>query len=193
VCTIRFLESEADLDAEIKNFLILSTSPEHYPLLVRFGVIPSILGLLTHENSDIAHAVVELLKEWTDEDVLEESEEEPVVQFTNQLIQHNLVELLVENLCRLDESLPADRQAVESTLGLIENLLALRPDEMDARLVQKTKLLPWIIKRVQVTTMDSNRLNAVEMLAILLQRSKGSCPTLRYACVRKRASTETYL
>ena len=37
--------------------------------------VPSILGLLSHENSDVSVAVVDLIQELTDIDTLNESEE----------------------------------------------------------------------------------------------------------------------
>ena len=51
----------------------IAGSPELYPELVRLGGIPPILTLLSHDNGDIAAAAVELLREMTDADVVEDS------------------------------------------------------------------------------------------------------------------------
>ena len=66
----KFIESEADLDEEIKNLNGISSYPDLYPLLIQLGTLNSILSLLAHENTDIVIATVSLLNEWTDEDVV---------------------------------------------------------------------------------------------------------------------------
>lgn len=77
----KFMESEADLDEEIKNMLTLTQAPHLYPELVNLGTVASLLSLLSHDNTDIAIDAIELVNELTDEDVgtaedeLERSEE----------------------------------------------------------------------------------------------------------------------
>jgi hypothetical protein len=51
----------------------IAGSPELYPELVRLGGVPPILALLSHDNGDIAAAAVELLREMTDADAVEDS------------------------------------------------------------------------------------------------------------------------
>jgi beta-catenin-like protein 1 len=63
------MESEADLDEEIKNLLALTQAPQHYRELVNLGSIASLLSLLSHENTDIALDAIELINELTDEEV----------------------------------------------------------------------------------------------------------------------------
>ena len=73
----RFIDSEADLDAAIKALLPLAQVPKvAYPLLIGSGQLEALIGLLSHENADIALDVVELIHELTDEDVGEEAEDE---------------------------------------------------------------------------------------------------------------------
>lgn len=77
----KFMESEADLDEEIKNLFTLTQAPHLYPEIVNLGSVASIVSLLSHENTDIAIDAIELINELTDEDVgtgedeLERSEE----------------------------------------------------------------------------------------------------------------------
>ena len=74
---VRFIDSEADLDAAIKALLPLAQVPNvAYPLLVSSGQLEVLVGLLSHENADIALDVIELIHELTDEDVGEENEDE---------------------------------------------------------------------------------------------------------------------
>jgi beta-catenin-like protein 1 len=73
----RFIDSEADLDAAIKALLPLAQVPKvAYPLIIGSGQLEVLIGLLSHENADIALDVIELIHELTDEDVGEEAEDE---------------------------------------------------------------------------------------------------------------------
>jgi beta-catenin-like protein 1 len=66
---LRFIDSEADLDASIKSLLPLAQVPHlSYPELIGTGALQQLVGLLTHENVDIVIDVVELIYEFTDED-----------------------------------------------------------------------------------------------------------------------------
>ena len=40
----------------------MATVPSLYPVLVELNVVPSILGLLNHDNTDISVGVVDLLQ-----------------------------------------------------------------------------------------------------------------------------------
>jgi beta-catenin-like protein 1 len=72
----KFMESEADLDEEIKNLLTLTEAPQMYPEFVNLGSVSSLLSLLSHENTDIAIDTIDLINELTDEDVGVGSSEE---------------------------------------------------------------------------------------------------------------------
>lgn len=62
----KFMESEIELNDVIQSLHIISTVPEHYPLLVETNVVCTLCSLLSHDNSDIAIAMVDLLQELTD-------------------------------------------------------------------------------------------------------------------------------
>lgn len=80
----KFMESEADLDEEVKNLLTLTQAPHLYPELVKLGSVASIISLLSHENTDIAIDAIDLINELTDEDVgLSEDELERSEEATN--------------------------------------------------------------------------------------------------------------
>ncbi len=98
----KFIASEAELDAEIKALSILSEHPELYPEFARLGCVGSLVGLLAHENTDIAIDAVEIIDELTDEDVAaEEAQYDALVEA---LLEADLLSLLVSNLERLDET-----------------------------------------------------------------------------------------
>ncbi|KAF9905079.1 hypothetical protein EC991_002032 [Linnemannia zychae] len=180
----KFMESEADLDEEIKRMMAMTQAPQHYPVLVELNTISSILSLLTHENPDIAIDAIELLKELTDEEVLsvglEEDQEVAGSEgeagmkiFVRGLIDQGLLDLLVQNLSRLDEEETNDRQGVFNTLAVFENLTSIEV-ALAETIVSKSGLLPWMMKRLKVKAFDSNKQYCSELLAILLQSSSAN-------------------
>lgn len=52
--------------------------------------------------------------------------------------------------------------------GIFENIVGFNP-ALSARLVSKTKVLSWLLTRIQSKTHDENRGYAAELLSILLQ------------------------
>lgn len=93
----RFMDSEADLDEEIKHMMSASTTPQLYPKLIELDTVKSILSLLTHENTDISIACIDLINELTDEDVLGEIDEEGEAglrALVNDLVIINLKKLI---------------------------------------------------------------------------------------------------
>lgn len=58
----KFADSELDLHDELQKLKVLAGGPELYPDLVALNAVPSILGLLTHDNVDVAIDVVSLLQ-----------------------------------------------------------------------------------------------------------------------------------
>ncbi|KAF4504072.1 hypothetical protein G6O67_008686 [Ophiocordyceps sinensis] len=163
----KFIGSEADLDADIKELSILSEHPELYPEFVKLGCAGSLVGLLAHENTDIAIDAIEIIGELTDEDVAADDDQ------WNMLIDHlmdvDLVGLLVSNFSRLNEDDEADRNGVYYALGLIENLCS-RPATA-ARIGQEDGLLKWLLQRIRrkEASVSQNKQYAAEVLAILCQ------------------------
>jgi beta-catenin-like protein 1 len=66
----KFMESEADLDEEIKHLLVLTQAPHLYSELVQLNSVPSLMSLLSHENTDITIDAIDLIGELLDEDVV---------------------------------------------------------------------------------------------------------------------------
>ncbi|OWZ70372.1 beta-catenin-like protein 1 [Cryptococcus neoformans] len=182
----KFIDSESDLDTSLKAFLPLTQNPPlFYPELVKSGIIPIFANLLSHENTDIAIDVVEVIQELTDEDVGGEvddldGEEETgsetrmaMGQLIDELLNNSLLDLLVSNLSRLDESEDTDSQGVFHILGVFENLLSFMPPLAD-QIVEGTALLQWLLQRIKKKEYDSNKQYASEIMAILLQDSRAN-------------------
>lgn len=165
----RFADSEVELHEEIQKLRVLSGSPELYPDLVTLNAIPSIVSLLSHDNTDITIDVVQLLQDLTDEDALEDNDE-PARALVDALVENNVLELLVQNLHRLSESDPDEMAAVYNTLATIENLIEVKPTVSEL-VCERTKLLRWLLTKIRAKEFDSNKQYGSEILAILLQNS----------------------
>lgn len=168
----RFADSEVELHEELQKLKVLAGAPELYPDLVSLNVIPSIVDLLNHDNTDIAVDVVQLIQDLTDEDVLEDNDE-PAKVLVDALVENSVLELLVQNLHRLSDSDPDEMAAVYNTLATIENLIEVKPAVAET-VCEKTKLLKWLLGKIKVREFDSNKQYASEILAILLQTSSAN-------------------
>ncbi|CAG8626352.1 1073_t:CDS:10, partial [Ambispora gerdemannii] len=168
----KFMDSEADLHEEIKHLMALTEAPDLIPFVVELGAVGHLASLLTHENTDIAIDVVELLNDLTEDDVMGEDNDEALKILVDSLVENQVLELLVQNLNRLDQEEAADKQGVFNTLGVIENLTSFDPS-LSEKVVGETNLMAWILNRIKVKAFDSNKQYASEILAILLQNSRG--------------------
>ena len=114
-CQPRFMASEEELDTEIKTFSILSEHPELFAEFRRLGSLGSLVRLLAHENTDIAVDVVEVISELTDDEV--EAEPEQWNALVDGMVDESLLEMLTQNLARLNEGNDSDRSGVYHTLS----------------------------------------------------------------------------
>jgi hypothetical protein len=71
----RFLESEIALHEILRKLMALAGEPSLYTQLVRQGCLPLLLELLQHGNMDIVTAAVDLLKDLTEADSVEDIDE----------------------------------------------------------------------------------------------------------------------
>ncbi|XP_074310701.1 uncharacterized protein LOC141646694 [Silene latifolia] len=165
----KFADSEVELHEELLKLKLLAAAPDLYPELVNLNSVPSIIGLLNHDNVDIAVDVVNLLQDLTDEDVLDDNEDSARV-LVDCLVENNCLELLIQNLLRLNDSDPDEASAVHVTLGIIENLIEVKPAVAEI-VCEKTKLMRWLLGKIKVREFDGNKQYASEILAILLQNS----------------------
>lgn len=95
---------------------LVATVPDLYSLLVELQIIPSLLELLSHENSDITVSVIDLLQELTDVDILHESQD-GADTLIDTLLEQQVCALLVQSLERLDETNKDEADGVHNTLG----------------------------------------------------------------------------
>lgn len=162
----KFMESEVELNDAVEELHVVATVPELYPVLVELGTVKSLLSLLSHDNTDIAIATVDLLQEMTElEDIQEEEGAEALI---DALLEGQVVTTLVHNLQRMDESNKAEADGVHNSLGIIENLAEVRVQV--CRDAGPGGLLAWLLKRLRAKLpFDANKLYSSEILAICMQ------------------------
>eukprot|EP01018_Ginkgo_biloba_P018544 Gb_03273 [translate_table: standard] len=165
-------DSEVELHEEINKLKSLAGALNLYPELVHLNTISSILGLLSHENTDIIVDVVNLLQDLTEEDVLEDSDK-AVQILVDAPIEDNALELLVHNFNWLDENDPDEPTTLYNTLATIKNKIEIRPGVSEC-VCERTKLLRWLLDRIKPREFDSNKQYATEILPILLQNSSAN-------------------
>lgn len=125
------MDSEFALLQALHGLLLLSSAPAlTYPILLDLSTPESLGDLLSHENTDVFIAVVELLEEWLDPESLEEDEDEEdaeegahekkveaVKLLVEGLVKVGVVEFAVGGLDRLNEEEEEGRGGVFHTLS----------------------------------------------------------------------------
>ncbi|XP_071630888.1 beta-catenin-like protein 1 [Temnothorax longispinosus] len=172
----KFMESEVELHETMQELQIAVTNPTNLDLycilMVKLGAVPSLLELLSHENTDIAVGVVDLLQALTKEGILHAIQKESADTFINALLEQQVFALLVQNLERLDETVDKEELGVCTTLEFFEELLEFRPDLCaDAG---KQGLMQWLLRRVKIKTKtfsDVNKGWACSLLSQLVQHT----------------------
>nr|XP_002130495.1 beta-catenin-like protein 1 [Ciona intestinalis] len=163
----KFMESELDLNDVVMEMKILATMPEQYHYLVELRSVNSLLALINHANTDIAIAVIDLIQELTEVDSVTENEEGANL-LADALMDGQAGSLIVQNLERLDESVKEEATGVHNSLGVVENLLELKP-EFGLNFAQQG-FVAWLLKRLKAKIpFSGNKLYASEILSILLQ------------------------
>ncbi|ORY14185.1 Catenin-beta-like protein [Clohesyomyces aquaticus] len=164
----KFIASEGDLDETIKTLSILSEHAELYQEFAKLGSASSLVSLLAHENSDIAINAIEIISELTDEDV--EAAQEQWDALVAVMLEADLLNLLISNFSRFDESVDADANGVYQSLSVIENLLS-QPTNLDM-IGKEKKLIKWLLNRIKVDLpITQNKQYSTEILSILIQSS----------------------
>ncbi|KAJ7385015.1 Beta-catenin-like protein 1 [Desmophyllum pertusum] len=166
----KFMDSELDLNDEVQKLHVIATVPHLYHHIVDVNAVGTILGLLSHENSDVSIAIIDLLQEMTDVDTLNESED-GATALIDALLDGQVIALSVQNLDRLDENVKEDSDGVHNTLGIVENMAELRPAVCQA--AGEQGMLGWLLRRLkQKPPYDANKLYCSEILSILLQNTE---------------------
>ncbi|KAI1729644.1 catenin-beta-like, arm-motif containing nuclear domain-containing protein [Ditylenchus destructor] len=167
----KFMDSEEELNNAIQEMHVVAAQPDLYGVLVEAGVVPTLLQLLAHENTDIVTTICNLLQELTDIEILHESEEGAEV-LIDELLKSQVIETLVQQaINRLNEEIQDEADATHNALSVIENLLDFRPDA--STLCVEQGLFQWLLTRAtKKGQFDANKLFASQLLASLLQSTE---------------------
>lgn len=165
----KFMGSEADLDAAIKEISVLSEHPELYKEFAKLGCMASLVSLLAHENADIAIDAIEIINELIDEDVGASDEQWKLL--VDAAIDADLLNLLTQNLQRLDEGEEADRVGIYTSLNILESLSS--DNKLSETIGKDTPLMKWLLQRIQrvESPLSQNKQYAAEIISILVQTS----------------------
>lgn len=170
---IKFLNSEFELDKQTKQLSVLSEYPALYEEFVKLGSLNSLIGLISHENIDIAYDAIQILAEMTDEETRATDEEFQVLM--NGLRSSHALEILTQNLSRLKETNQVDNDAIFQTLTIMENVVNI-DSGMQTYIFSQAKALPWLMATLKSVDIDEeispNKQYTAELLSILLQ----NCP-----------------
>ena len=170
---VKFVDSECDLDDQLRALHVVAAAPDLYAVLCKHGAVESVLGLLAHDNTDVSISAVDLLHDLLDADTLADCEDDarPLV---NAVVELHGLELLVQNMSRLDEAAgDGDAEAVHKTLTIFEALA-----EFDGALAgaaaTKARLFEWLLHRVRAKAFHPNKLHAAEILSVVLQADEAN-------------------
>ncbi|VDM31994.1 unnamed protein product [Hydatigera taeniaeformis] len=164
----KFMDSEVELQETLESMQILAANPNLYGVLAaQTRPLHLLIGLLSHDNTDISVNVIDLLHSLLEPTGLKDSDSDAVGPLLEFFFSNQLVQLLTQNLSRLDESVRDEADGVHTTLGIIESLLDIRPDM--AVTIAQQGIYSWLLRRIQRRQFDKNKLYVSEVLAILLQ------------------------
>ena len=174
----RFMDSELELYQALKGLHAVAAAPELYPVFVKTRCVPSLIGLLAHENVDISSDVLDLVQEMTS---AEDATPDDLLVLVDALLEHEAAATLVDHMKRLDEAKEEEAAAVHSTLSIFESVLEARPDAA-VTLAQSAGLLSWLLQRVRVRGFHAIKLYASELLSMLLQQNASNQAYLGATC-----------
>ena len=165
----KFMTSEADLDAGIKELSILSEHSELYEEFAKLGCVSSLVSVIAHENADVSIDAIEIINELVDEDV--NASQEQWDALVNAALEADLLNLLIQNFGRLDESLETDRSGIYNSLAILESLAS--QTGLSERIGSDSSIIQWLLTRIQKpeSPLTQNKQYAAEILAILVQSS----------------------
>ncbi|CAD8066864.1 unnamed protein product [Paramecium sonneborni] len=167
----KFIDSEVDLDEDLRKLLILPAYPKLYPIFYNSNALQIVIHLLQHNNQSISNDVIQFLKEL----VTPDGDVEPkiIIELYNCLIKNYFIESLGELILRNDEKTQEEVNLLHDCFEVIENMVDIK-SSICKEIGFRSKIIQYLIKRVEDNsqTLDDNRLYASELLVILTQQTK---------------------
>ena len=184
---LKFLDSESELDTQIKTMSSISAAPEQYIQLITLNTIPTLLGLLTHENTDISVSTLSTLSFLTETKTIEEANQKKYInpespeeehqdghikeqeymgvgeKFIDIIIDNKGAEILVQNLQRLDERKDEESDGIYNTILILSNIITEK-FSMCEYVCNKTNLVDFLLRRLLYKKFDSTIYICSELL-----------------------------
>jgi beta-catenin-like protein 1 len=163
----QFITSEADLDAHIKTLSILSDHTHLYENFINLGGLSEIIGLLAHDNTDIATTCLQVLAELTDVDTA--ADQFQIQLLIDGLLAVDIVTLLLANFKRLNDDDEFDSAGIFHGLCILDQCMSF-PSACVA-IGEHEDLLPWLLETVGDSSPQLKQMVS-EILAVLAQHSE---------------------
>mmetsp|Transcript_22838 Transcript_22838/g.63440 ORF Transcript_22838/g.63440 Transcript_22838/m.63440 type:complete len:636 (-) Transcript_22838:2705-4612(-) len=183
-----YMDSELALYEQITALQALATDTQVYRYIESSSLLPTLIQLLGHENTDICASVVSLLLEWIDPSLAADDRSVLPLLGSFAAITMEAWERIVLNLDRFDndeESQDRDLKGVDNTLELIENILELdallAPDGILGKgksvhtvMVRDSRIVSWLFTTIENADASQNqnellKAKCVELLSLLSQ------------------------
>lgn len=117
----KFMDSELELFDTIIQLHSLTTYPSLYRFFIEQKAVPKLLGLFSHENTDLTKHVASLIMNMTDLENIDEIDD--VAGLMEALFENQILQQLVTNMERLDEKVEEESEAIHYSLGKFFNFL----------------------------------------------------------------------
>ncbi|MDR3547485.1 MAG: beta-catenin-like protein 1 [Candidatus Pacebacteria bacterium] len=168
----KFADSEADLDAELKNVQMITAYPDLLLSFVGYRGVELLMDVLSHENTDICINVINIFSELTEGDVILAHKDN--IQFVEYMMSKGVPLLLIDTIARLSTGRDEDLAAIYNILSTLQNITDYKPEMCDFYFAQ-SKLMKWLTECI-VSEADKEltetRVCACELYSIIVQRSK---------------------
>jgi len=183
----QYMESELALYEQLVALQALATDTQVYGYIENSNLMPTLIQLLEHENTDICASVVSLLLEWIDPSlVVEDPEVLPLLKKFAAVAMEGW-ETIVLNLQRYqtdEESNDSNLKGVENTLSLMENILELdallapsgilENGNVRISMVKDSVIVSWLFVMIENTSKEESqnlslRGRIFEVLSLLAQ------------------------
>lgn len=183
----QYIDSELALYEQLTALQALATDTQVYRYIESSNLMPTLVQLLGHENTDVCASVVYLLLEWIDPSlVAEDPAVLPLLRIFAAIAMEGW-ETIVLNLKRYqndDESEDSNLKGVDNTLSLMENILELdallAPDgvleksNVQTVMAKDSMIVSWLFTTIENTSEPQHqsevlRGRSFELLALLSQ------------------------
>ena len=184
----QYMDSELALYEQLNALQALATDTTVYKYVLNSNLMPTLIQLLGHENTDVCSSVVSLLMEWIDPSLVEE---DPAVLPLLKTFADTTMEgwmLIAANLVKFqkdDDSQDRNLKGVDNTLSLMENLLeldaVLAPEGILEKnvsvqnvMASESNIVSWLFFNAENTDEESNQNDSLkarcfELLALFSQ------------------------